>query len=199
MELLNLLALPDPAPTVARMAELRRAAGDPARSRRRAALAALESLIARNAPGRRARPAAPPRRAAPARSAARPSRSPRGCACRRAQKKRLVTAADARRRARRCPRARLSPRPRRGARPAAAGRRRRRAARRLGNPATPAQGRRDRRPGCQAGPEVARILRAVEDRWVAEGFPGAERVRRDAGRDAAAADRSARGRSTSSA
>ncbi len=31
--------------------------------------------------------------------------------------------------------------------------------------------------GVKAGPEVARILRAVEDRWVAELFPGEERVR----------------------
>ncbi len=30
--------------------------------------------------------------------------------------------------------------------------------------------------GVQAGPEVARILRAVEDRWVAEGFPTKARV-----------------------
>ncbi|MBD2842391.1 CCA tRNA nucleotidyltransferase [Erythrobacter rubeus] len=30
--------------------------------------------------------------------------------------------------------------------------------------------------GVDAGPEVARILRAVERRWVAEGFPGEERV-----------------------
>ncbi len=30
--------------------------------------------------------------------------------------------------------------------------------------------------GIKAGPEVARILRAVEDRWVAEGFPGEARV-----------------------
>jgi poly(A) polymerase len=30
--------------------------------------------------------------------------------------------------------------------------------------------------GVTAGPEVARILRDVEDRWVAEGFPGRERV-----------------------
>ena len=30
--------------------------------------------------------------------------------------------------------------------------------------------------GVSAGPEVARILREVEDRWVAEGFPGRERV-----------------------
>jgi len=30
--------------------------------------------------------------------------------------------------------------------------------------------------GVQAGPEVARILRAVEARWIAEGFPGRERV-----------------------
>lgn len=30
--------------------------------------------------------------------------------------------------------------------------------------------------GVGAGPEVARVLRAVEDRWVAEGFPGPARV-----------------------
>ncbi len=30
--------------------------------------------------------------------------------------------------------------------------------------------------GVKAGPQVARILRAVEDRWVVEGFPGEERV-----------------------
>ena len=30
--------------------------------------------------------------------------------------------------------------------------------------------------GVAAGPEVARILRAVEDQWVAEGFPGEDRV-----------------------
>ena len=30
--------------------------------------------------------------------------------------------------------------------------------------------------GIKAGPEVLRILRAVEDRWVAEGFPGEARV-----------------------
>jgi poly(A) polymerase len=30
--------------------------------------------------------------------------------------------------------------------------------------------------GVTAGPEVARILRDVEDRWVAEGFPGRKRV-----------------------
>ena len=30
--------------------------------------------------------------------------------------------------------------------------------------------------GVTAGPDVARILREVEDRWVAEGFPGRERV-----------------------
>jgi poly(A) polymerase len=27
-----------------------------------------------------------------------------------------------------------------------------------------------------AGPEVARVLRAVEDRWIAEGFPDRTRV-----------------------
>ncbi|MEP7221051.1 MAG: CCA tRNA nucleotidyltransferase [Novosphingobium sp.] len=31
--------------------------------------------------------------------------------------------------------------------------------------------------GIKAGPEVSRILHSVEDRWVAEGFPGAERVK----------------------
>lgn len=30
--------------------------------------------------------------------------------------------------------------------------------------------------GVKAGPDVARILRAVEDRWIAEGFPGEARV-----------------------
>jgi poly(A) polymerase len=30
--------------------------------------------------------------------------------------------------------------------------------------------------GVAAGPEVARILRAVEDRWIAEGFPSRKRV-----------------------
>jgi poly(A) polymerase len=30
--------------------------------------------------------------------------------------------------------------------------------------------------GVAAGPEVARVLRAVEDRWIAEGFPSRERV-----------------------
>ena len=30
--------------------------------------------------------------------------------------------------------------------------------------------------GIKAGPEVARILRSVEERWIAEGFPGRDRV-----------------------
>ncbi len=30
--------------------------------------------------------------------------------------------------------------------------------------------------GVVAGPQVASVLRQVEDRWVAEGFPGAARV-----------------------
>lgn len=30
--------------------------------------------------------------------------------------------------------------------------------------------------GVKAGPQVARILRSIEDRWVAEGFPGQERI-----------------------
>ncbi|HQV04056.1 MULTISPECIES: CCA tRNA nucleotidyltransferase [unclassified Novosphingobium] len=32
--------------------------------------------------------------------------------------------------------------------------------------------------GVKAGPEVARVLRTVEDRWIAAGFPGAEAVAR---------------------
>ena len=32
--------------------------------------------------------------------------------------------------------------------------------------------------GVKAGPEVARIMQAVEARWVAEGFPPPERVER---------------------
>ena len=32
--------------------------------------------------------------------------------------------------------------------------------------------------GVGAGPEVARILQAVESQWLAEGFPGADRVAR---------------------
>ena len=30
--------------------------------------------------------------------------------------------------------------------------------------------------GIKAGPDVARILQAVEDRWVDEAFPGEERI-----------------------
>jgi poly(A) polymerase len=30
--------------------------------------------------------------------------------------------------------------------------------------------------GVKAGPQVARLLRTVEDRWIAEGFPGEARV-----------------------
>jgi len=32
--------------------------------------------------------------------------------------------------------------------------------------------------GIEKGPDVARLLHAIEDRWLAEGFPGAERVAR---------------------
>ena len=31
--------------------------------------------------------------------------------------------------------------------------------------------------GIKAGPEVARVLKAIEAQWVAEGFPGNERIR----------------------
>ena len=30
--------------------------------------------------------------------------------------------------------------------------------------------------GVTAGPDVARILKSLEARWIAEGFPGADRV-----------------------
>ena len=91
-----------------------------------------------------------------------------------AQKKRLVTAADRAQRARRCPRARLSPRAR--------------ARRSTGCcwraptiaplagwdiPEFPLKGGEIVARGVSAGPEVARILHAVEDRWVAEGLPRA--------------------------
>jgi len=33
------------------------------------------------------------------------------------------------------------------------------------------------RAGVEAGPEVARLLRRIEERWIDEGFPGVERVR----------------------
>jgi poly(A) polymerase len=43
-------------------------------------------------------------------------------------------------------------------------------------PALPLKGGEIVARGISAGPEVARILRAVEDRWVAEGFPDRTRV-----------------------
>ena len=172
MELLNLLALPDPAPTVARM----EARGVLAVVLPEAGVAALVALIAAEAsqdvapdPLRRLAALLPPEPRTVEQVAARLRLSA-------AQKKRLVTAAE------------------RGAEPGDA----RVLAYRLGRdeavdrlllagadvsplsgwdiPKLPLRGGEIVERGISAGPEVARILREVEDRWVAEGFPGRERV-----------------------
>ncbi|HUQ13032.1 MAG TPA: CCA tRNA nucleotidyltransferase [Novosphingobium sp.] len=171
-ELLNLLALPDPAPTLARMAELGvlqvvMPEADPA------GLAALvaEERRQRVAPDALRRLAAlhPPDSATAEQVAARLRLSV-------AQKKRLALAA------------------RREHGPGEP----RALAYRLGRdealdrlliagedvaklegwdiPAFPLKGGAILARGVKAGPEVARILRVVEDRWVAEGFPGEQRV-----------------------
>jgi poly(A) polymerase len=175
MELLNLLALPDPAPTVARMEErgvlpviLPEGGGD--------GIGALRQLTAEES-RQRASPDALRRLAAllPAdpRVADQVAARLRLSA---AQRKRLVTAAS-REGAPGDPRA---------------------LAYRLGRneaidrlllasadsaplagwdiPRLPLKGGEIVARGVSAGPEVARILREVEDRWVADGFPGRERV-----------------------
>ena len=171
-ELQNLLALPDPVPTVARMAELGVLGvilpeGDPA------ALAALVAAEARQGTPpdwlRRLAALLPPDPALAEQVAARFRLSV-------AQKKRLVSAAG------------------REEKPGDA----RALAYRLGRdgaldrlllagadtapldgwdiPKFPLKGGQIVARGVKAGPEVARILRAVEARWVAEGFPGEERI-----------------------
>jgi poly(A) polymerase len=177
MELLNLLALPDPAPAVARMqargvlpvilpeagasgvAALARLIEDEARQRvERDALRRLAALLP-----------ADPRLADQVAARLRMSA---------AQRKRLVTAAERRER------------------PGDA----RALAYRLGRaealdrlllagadtaplagwdiPRFPLKGGEIVARGVSAGPDVARILREIEDRWVAEGFPSRERVAR---------------------
>ncbi|WP_423142720.1 CCA tRNA nucleotidyltransferase [Parablastomonas sp. CN1-191] len=172
MEMMNLLALPDPAPTIARMAALGVLAvilpeADPA------PLAALVAAEAREGaapdPLRRLASLLPCDRAAAEQVAARLRLSG-------AQKKRLALAAG-RGEAQRDPRALayrigieaardrlllsgLSTAPLAGWQP----------------PVLPLKGGEIVARGVKAGPEVARILHAVEQRWVDEGFPGAARV-----------------------
>jgi poly(A) polymerase len=174
MEMLNLLALPSPAPTVTRMAEL----GVMAQVLPEANVGALAALVAEEMrqevapdPIRRLAALLPPDADLAGQVAARFRLSG-------AQKKRLMSAA-----ARNPPRAGEDPRA---------------LAYRLGLeqaldrllltgadtsslkdwtiPTFPLKGGEIVARGIKAGPEVARILRAVEDRWVAEGFPAPERV-----------------------
>ena len=172
MEMLNLLGLPDPAPTVERMAQLGVLAeilpeGDPA------ALARLVAQEQRQGvapdPVRRLAALLPADEALAERVASRFRLSG-------AQKKRLVLAAG------------------RGAQDGDA----RPLAFRLGResaldrllceegevqaildweiPVFPLKGGQIVAAGIKAGPEVARTLRAIEDRWIAEGFPDEARV-----------------------
>jgi poly(A) polymerase len=172
METMNLLALPDPAPTVARMAEL----GVLAEILPEADPAALARLIAEER--RQDVPPDPLRRLAALLPADPPLAEQVAARFRlsTAQRKRLATAAG---------------------REAIAGDARA-LAYRLGReealdrlllagaevapldhwdvPTLPLKGGEIVARGVKAGPDVARILRAVEERWVAEGFPGEARV-----------------------
>jgi poly(A) polymerase len=177
MELLTLLALPDPTPTVARM-ERRSVLPVVLPEAGASGVAALEALVAEETrqnvaadPLRRLAALLPPDPRMAEQVAARLRLSA-------AQKKRLVTAAD------------------RDQAPGDA----RALAYRLGReeaidrllltgaavtplsgweiPQIPLKGGEIVERGVSAGPEVARILREIEDRWVAEGFPGADRVAR---------------------
>jgi len=176
MELLNLLALPDPAPTVERM-EKRGVLPVVLPEAGARGVAALEALIGEERrqgiapdPLRRLAALLPPDPYLAEQVAARLRLSA-------AQKKRLVTAAD---------RAGGGPG---DARALAYRLGREQAVDRLllagaavapltdwGIPQFPLKGGEIVARGVSAGPEVARILRAIEDRWVAEGFPSRERV-----------------------
>jgi poly(A) polymerase len=176
MELLTLLALPDPAPTVARM-EAHGVLPVVLPEAGARGVAALEALIAEE---RRQGVAADPLRRLAALLPPDPYRAETVAARLRlsaGQRKRLVTAAD-----------------RAGGGPGDA----RVLAYRLGReqavdrlllsgaevaplrsweiPRFPLKGGEIVAKGVSAGPEVARLLRAIEDRWIAEGFPDRERV-----------------------
>jgi poly(A) polymerase len=148
METMNLLGLPDPAPTVARMAEL----GVLAQILPEARPEALTVLVAQE----QAQGVAPdPLRRLAALLPADPPLAEQVASRFRlsaAQKKRLATAAG------------------RAEEPGAA----RALAYRLGR--NEAMDGEVVRRGVEAGPEVARTLRRLEDRWIAEGFPSRDRV-----------------------
>ena len=175
MELLNLLALPDPAPTVVRM-ETRGVLPVILPEAGMAGAGALERLIGEEArqgiepdPLRRLAALLPPDPRGADHVAARLRLSA-------AQRKRLVTAAardgqsgDARTLAYRLGRDEAIDRLLLAGTDTAA----------LAGwdvPQLPLRGGEIVARGVSAGPEVARILREVEDRWVVEGFPGRERV-----------------------
>ena len=172
MEMLNLLALPDPAPTVARMAEL----GVMAEVLPEADPQALTALIAQESG--QGHPPDPLRRLA-AMLPADPALAGQVASRFRlsgAQKKRLVTAADREERPD-DPRALAYRLGRAGAldRLLIAGA----DASPLAGwdiPQLPLKGGEIVARGVAAGPDVARILQAVEARWIAEQFPGRERV-----------------------
>ncbi|MFC3174518.1 CCA tRNA nucleotidyltransferase [Novosphingobium bradum] len=173
MELLNLLALPDPAPTLARMAHLGVLGvilpeGDP--DRLAALVSAERAAGVAPDPMRRLAALLPPDPATAEQVAARLRLST-------AQRKRLATAAaragdpadNARALAYRLGRAEAIDRLLLAGRDLAA----------LENwdiPRLPIKGADVVARGVGAGPQVARVLRAVEARWVAEGFPDAARV-----------------------
>jgi poly(A) polymerase len=175
MELLNLLALPDPAPTVARM-EARGVLPVILPEAGAAGVAALERLIGEEA---RQGAAPDPLRRLTALLPADPRAVDQVAARLRlsaAQRKRLVTTAsrdgtpgDARALAYRLGRDEAADRLLLAGADTAplAG---------WDIPQLPLKGGEIVARGVSAGPEVARILRAVEDRWVAEAFPGRERV-----------------------
>jgi len=172
MELLNLLALPDPAPTLARMAEL----GVLAEVLPEADASGLPALVAGEAaagiapdPARRLAALLPADPATAEQVGARLRLST-------ALRKRLVTAAgrsgesaDARVLAYRLGREEAIDRLLLAGRPIDA----------LDGwdiPRLPIKGGDVVARGVGAGPDVARVLRAVEARWIAEGFPDAARV-----------------------
>ncbi|HEY0959914.1 MAG TPA: CCA tRNA nucleotidyltransferase [Novosphingobium sp.] len=172
MEFLNLLGLPDPAPTIIRMAELgvlahilpeaspdalsrlireeRRYSISPDAIRRLAALLPADPSLAEQVASRFRLSTAQKKRLASAGDRRDALSNPRELAYRiglkNALDRVLLTEADAA--------------PLQGWTP----------------PLFPLKGGQIVARGVKAGPEVARILRAVEDRWIAEGFPDEVRV-----------------------
>lgn len=172
MEFLNLLGLPDPAPTVVRMAELgvlaiilpeaspdalsrlireeRRQSVSPDAIRRLGALLPADPALAEQVASRFRLSTAQKKRLASACERRDAAGDPRGLAYRiglnNALDRVLLAGADAA--------------PLQGWTP----------------PLFPLKGGQIVARGVKAGPEVARILRAVEDRWIAEGFPDEARV-----------------------